>query len=58
MSSEAIAAIVAAVITGLFAARWAERKQKQEKMAAQCAAIFLLCSIYQAINLSPLPIPP
>jgi membrane protein implicated in regulation of membrane protease activity len=28
MSSEAIAAIVAAVITRLFAARWAERKQK------------------------------
>jgi hypothetical protein len=27
-------------------------------MAAQCAAIFLLCSIYQAINLSLLPIPP
>jgi membrane protein implicated in regulation of membrane protease activity len=31
MSSEAIAAIVAAVITRLFAARWAERKQKTRK---------------------------
>ena len=40
MSSEAIAAIVAAVITGLFAARWAERKRKQEKRPRNARPFF------------------